>query len=58
MEDIGGSADKEEEEVVVDVVDSTMDVGKEKVDVVEETADDRRESCMLLKLGCASVEGR
>ena len=35
-EDIGGSADKEEEEfVVTDVVDSAMDVGKEKVDYVE-----------------------
>ena len=32
MEDIGGSADKEAEEIVVtDVVDSTVDVGKEKV---------------------------
>ena len=50
MEDIGGSADKMEEEVVVTdvVVDITVDVGKEKV---EETADDKRGSSMLLRLG-------
>ena len=52
MEDIGDSADKEEEEVVATVaVDSRVDVGKEKVDDVEETGADRRESSMRLKLG-------
>ena len=58
MEDIDGSADKEEEDVVVtDVVDSRVDVGTEEVDDVEETGADRRESSMQLRLGYASVEG-
>ena len=57
MEDVGGSADKEEEEVVVtDVVDSTVDMGKENVDDVEETGTDRRESSMRFRLRYASVE--
>ena len=38
MEDFGGSADKEEEEfVVTDFVDSTVDVDKVNVDDVEES---------------------
>ena len=58
IEDFGGSADKEEEEfVVIDVVDSRFDVGKKKVDEVEETGADRKESSRGLRLGYASVEG-
>ena len=50
MEDIGGSADKKEEEfVVTDVVDSTEGVGEEKVDEVEETGANRRVSSMRLR---------
>ena len=58
MEDIGGRADKEDEEAVLtDVVDGTLDVGKEKVNDVKKTGADRRESRMRLRSGYASVEG-
>ena len=56
MEDIGGNG--EEETVFADVVDITVYVGKVKVDEVEETGGDRRESNIRLKWGYASVEGR
>ena len=57
MKNIGGSADKEQEEIAVtDAVDSTVDLGKEKVDGVEETGADRREFSVPLRLGYVSVE--
>ena len=59
MEDIGGNDDKQKEEfVVADVVDIIVNVGKVKVDEVEGTGADRRESRRWLRLGYASVEGR
>ena len=57
MVDIGGNADKQQEEVVVtDVVYIIVDVGKVKVDEVEESGADKRESNMCLRMGYASVE--
>ena len=55
MEDNGGTGE-EEEIVFADVVDIIMDVGKVKVDEVEETGTDRRESNIRLRWGYVSVE--
>ena len=54
MENTGGNG---EEIVFADVVDITVDVGKVKVDDVEETGTDRRESNIRLRWGNASLEG-
>ena len=55
MEDNGGTGE-EEEIVFADVVDIIMDVGKVKVDEVEETGTDRRESKIRLRWGYVSVK--
>ena len=56
---IGGSAEEEEEFVVTDVVDSSVDVGEEKVGGwIWRDWRWRIESSMRLRLGYASVDGR
>ena len=56
MEDMGRSGE-EEEIVFADTVDMTVDEGRVKVDEVEETGADRKESNIRLRSGYASVEG-
>ena len=55
MEDSGGNLE-EEDIVVADVVDIIVDVVKVKVDEVEETGADKKESSIWLRVGYASVE--
>ena len=55
MEDLGGSGE-DEEIVFADTVEKTVDVGSVKVDEVEDTGADGRESNIWLRWEYASVE--